>query len=49
MIGATVAMAAMAGLFVVFGMLGLADRGTCDGHCGGCADECDNDTEGRIT
>jgi len=43
MIEATVAMAAMAGLFVVFGAFRIADRGhPCDscgsagGGCGGC-------------
>jgi len=44
MIEATIAMAAMAGLFVVFGAFRIADRGHgCDacgsagGGCGGCA------------
>jgi hypothetical protein len=47
MIGATVAMAAMAGLFVVFGVFALADtdRG-CDGGCGTCTMDCDLDLEG---
>jgi hypothetical protein len=49
MIGATVAMAVMAGLFIVFGMLGLADRGSCGGACGGCACERDNDIERRTS
>lgn len=52
MIEATVAMAAMAGLFVVFGALRLADRseagGGCGGGCAGCSDSCEaNDPEVR--
>ncbi len=48
MIGATVAMAAMALLFVVFGWFALADtdRG-CDGGCGTCAADCEYDLEGN--
>jgi len=46
-IGATVAMAAMALLFVVFGVLASADK-KCDGHCPGCGGGvCDNEIEGR--
>ena len=46
MITATIAMVAMAGLFVVFGLfaLGDTDRG-CDGACGTCEIEC----EGELT
>jgi hypothetical protein len=49
MIGATVAMAAMAGLFVIFGMFALADtdRG-CDGACGTCSMDCEIDLEGEL-
>ena len=36
MIAATVGMAVMALLFVVFGVFALGDRGGCDGHCAGC-------------
>ncbi len=35
MIAAAVAMAAMALLFVVFGVLGVGDK-ECDGACAGC-------------
>jgi len=42
MIGATVGMAAMAGLFLVFGLFGLADQDKgCDGGCGTCTMDCD--------
>lgn len=46
MIGATVAIVAVAALFVVFGVLKLADGKGCDGHCAGCIGECDNKIEG---
>ena len=48
MIGASIAMAAMAVFFVVFGLFGLADGKGCDGHCAGCVGDCDNDFEGRV-
>jgi len=47
MIGATVGMAAMAVLFVVFGMFALGDGEGCDGHCGGCSRSCEFDKSGR--
>jgi hypothetical protein len=37
MIEATVAMAAMAGLFVAFGLMRIADRASCHGGCAGCS------------
>lgn len=46
MIGATVVMAAMAGLFVVFGLFRLADRRGCEGSCAGCTHECERHVEG---
>ncbi len=53
MIAATVAMAAMALLFVVFGVLGSVDK-ECDGNCPGCpaagrrgTGACKHQTEGR--
>lgn len=48
MIAATVAMAATAVLFVVFGWFALADteRG-CDGACGTCTLDCEIDLESR--
>jgi len=46
MITASVAMVVMAGLFVVFGVFALADGRGCDGHCGGCSNECENHIEG---
>ena len=50
MIGATVAMAAMAGLFVVFGVFALGDtEGGCDGACGTCSDDCEIDFDGELT
>lgn len=49
MIGATIAIAAMAVLFVVFGLFALADtEGGCDGACGTCTDDCDIDLEGEL-
>ena len=49
MIGATVAMAAMAGLFVVFGVFALADtEKDCDGACGTCTMDCEIDLEGEL-
>ena len=48
MIGATVAMVAAAALFVLFGVLRLADRGGCDGRCAGCGLECDNGIDAGI-
>jgi len=49
MIGATVAMAAMAALFVVFGLFALADGKRCDGACGTCTKDCENELEGNVT
>jgi hypothetical protein len=49
MIGATVAMAAAAALFVLFGVLRLADRRRCEGSCAGCGVECDNRIDGRTS
>ncbi len=53
MIAATVAMAAMALLFVVFGVLGSVDK-ECDGNCPGCpaagrerTEACEHQNEGR--
>jgi len=46
MITTTIAMAAMAVLFVLYGLLGNAEEG-CGGQCGGCIGACENDTEGR--
>lgn len=49
MIGATVAMVAMAGLFVVFGVFALGDTdGACDGTCGTCTMDCEIDLEGEL-
>jgi hypothetical protein len=50
MMAATVAMTAMAGLFVLFGFfaLGDTDRG-CDGACGTCTKDCELDREGEPT
>jgi electron transport complex protein RnfA len=48
MIGATIAMASMAVLFVVFGVLRLADGRGCEGHCGTCTHDCEFDAEGRV-
>ena len=49
MIGATVAMVAMAGLFVVFGVFALADTEKgCDGACGTCEIDCESDLEGEL-
>ena len=46
MIAASIAMVAMAGLFVIFGMFALADgRQSCGGDCGGCVGECELDSE----
>lgn len=46
MIEATVAMVAMAGLFILFGILASADgghdEGGCGGSCGACGNECEN-------
>ena len=42
MIAATVAMAGMALLFVVFGVWALADGRACDGHCSGCGMHCES-------
>lgn len=47
MIGATVAVVVMAGLFVLFGALRLADRSGCDGGCGGCTNECEHHLGGN--
>jgi len=47
MISATIAMTAMAGLFVLFGLLATADRRDCDGACGGCARDCEQQTKGN--
>jgi len=41
MIEVTVAIVAMAGLFVLFGALRLADRRGCDGTCSGCTSACE--------
>lgn len=51
MIGVTVAMAAMAALFVVFGLFALADgRRDCGGNCGSCGvGECDLEQDGRVS
>ena len=47
MIGASVAMVAMAGLFVVFGLFALGDKeGGCDGGCGTCTLDCESELEG---
>ena len=48
MIEATVAMAAMAGLFVAFGLLRVADREGArgcghEGRCGGCSNGCEHE------
>jgi hypothetical protein len=48
MIGATVAMAAMAALFLVFGVFALADGKGCDGGCGTCTKDCENELEGNV-
>ena len=48
MIGTTMAMAVMAGLFIVFGYFALADGRGCDGNCGGCAFDCENKTHGGL-
>ena len=49
MIGATVAMVAMAGLFVVFGVFALGDTDrACDGACGTCTMDCEIDLEGEL-
>jgi hypothetical protein len=45
MIEATVAIVVMAGLFVLFGTLRLADRRGCDGGCAGCGNACDRHGE----
>ena len=46
MIGATVAMAGMALLFVVFGVFALGGS-DCDGHCAGCTGaNCEFDKSG---
>lgn len=49
MIAASVAMASMAALFIVFGLFALADidRG-CDGSCGTCSMDCEIDLEGEL-
>ena len=39
-------LAAMALLFVVFGVLGSADK-ECGGNCSGCLGACDNKIKGR--
>ena len=45
MIGATISMAVMALLFVIFGVVGATEK--CDGNCVGCgAGVCDNKIEG---
>lgn len=49
MIAATVAMASMAALFVVFGLFALADGKRCDGACGTCTKDCENELEGNVT
>jgi hypothetical protein len=49
MIGATVAMAAVAAMFVVFGLFALADGKRCDGACGTCTKDCENELEGKVT
>jgi hypothetical protein len=49
MIQATVAIVAMAGLFVLFGTLRLADRGECGGGCAGCTRECEHHVEGGVS
>jgi hypothetical protein len=47
MIATTVAVVAMAGLFVVFGVFVNARHSDCGGECGACAGECENEIEGR--
>lgn len=48
MIAATVSMAAMAALFVLFGLLVRQGAGKgCGGACDACAHECEHDFEGR--
>ena len=49
MIEATVAIVAMAGLFVLFGALRIADRGGCEGGCAGCTHECEHHVEGGVS
>ena len=46
MIESTVAIVVVAVLFVVFGVLRLADRGPCDGGCSGCGLECEHHLKG---
>jgi len=48
MIETTLAMAALAALFVLFGLLHLGDRKGCGGSCDTCAHDCEHDLEGRI-
>ncbi len=49
MIDATIAAAAMAVMFVVFGLFALADGKRCDGACGTCTKDCENELEGNAT
>jgi hypothetical protein len=48
MIEVTVSVAAMASLFVLFGLLGLSFKQGCGGDCGSCAHECELETEGDL-
>jgi hypothetical protein len=48
MIETTVAMAALAALFVLFGLLHPKSRKGCEGACDTCANECEHDMEARI-
>ena len=49
MIQSLIAIVGMAGLFVLFGTLRLADRRSCDGGCAGCTHDCDAHAEGGVS